>query len=97
MYTHCLSSNRRHNFYLLDDILEALSLTEAQFCVQCPDTHLHQLTASEVMKQLHTHYNGQVSLPQRMKLLPRNSRLKFVPLCTRLQELLNIDIANLDD
>ena len=88
---------RRHNFYLLDDILEALTLTESQFWVQCPNIHLHKMTVSEVLKQLHTHYNGQVSLPQRIRQIPRNSRLKFVPLSSQLQELLNIDVANLDD
>ena len=97
-HAHTYSSiKRRHNFYLLDDILEALTLTESQFWVQCPNIHLHKMTHSEVLKQLHTHYNGQVSLPQRIRQIPRNSRLKFVPLCTQLQELLNIDVANLDD
>ena len=100
--THILSlsfspKKRRHNFYLLDDILEALTLTESQFWVQCPNIHLHKMTVSEVLKQLHTHYNGQVSLPQRIRQIPRNSRLKFVPLSSQLQELLNIDVANLDD
>jgi len=97
--SHLLSlSIRRHNFYLLEDVLEALSLTEAQFREQCPDVCFHKPTVSDVLKQLkHTYYNKQVTVSQRIKTLPRNSRLKFVPVCSQLRELLDIDVANLDD
>lgn len=86
---------RRHNFYILEDLLEELSATESEFLKLCPDVGMLELTVGEFQRRVK--HQCFVSVPERMKSLPKSSKIRFVPLCSRLRELLEIFEENLDD
>ena len=57
-----------------------------------------ELTLAEFQRQLQAPYfNQMVSIPERIRTLPKNAKIKFVPLCNQLRILLGIEIMNLDD
>ena len=57
-----------------------------------------ELTLAEFQRQMEAPYfNLTVSVPERMRTLPKNTTIKFLPLCNQLRMLLGIEIMNLDD
>lgn len=56
------------------------------------------MTVAEFLKCMRRpHYNQQVSIPPYIKSLPRDHKLVFIPVCSQLQERLDIVTENMDD
>lgn len=89
---------RRHNFYLMEDLLQILEIKESEFIEKCIDVNILELTVGEFLHRMKApHFNLQVSVPERIKNLPRKRAIKFVPLCRMLSEMLDIVTENLDN
>lgn len=89
---------RRHNFYLMDDLLEVLQMKEEEFIEKCTDVNILELTVAEFLHRMKApHFNLQVSVPERIKSLPRKRAIKFIPLCSMLSQMLDIVMENLDN
>lgn len=89
---------RRHNFYLLSDLLEELCMTESELRRHCSEISALEMTVGELMSNLkHPHYNRHVSMPTAIKTLPKSKKVKFLPACSQLRSLLDIQTVNLDD
>ena len=92
------SNPRRHNFYLLADLLDALCMTESELRRHCSEISALEMTVGEFLGSLnHRHYNRHVLAPTAVKTMPTNKKIKFVPACSQLQRLLDIQTVNLDD
>ncbi len=74
-------------------------MTEKQFSTYLgPDIRALPMNSLDIVRQLkHAYYNQQVTLPVRLKALPKSAVLKFIPLCSRVRELLSVEVSNLDD
>ncbi len=74
-------------------------MTEPQFYEYLgPNIGTFQLSGSDFSRQLkHPYYNKQLFLSEHLKGLTKSSEIKFIPLCSRLRELLHIAVNNLDD
>ena len=89
---------RRHNFHLLDDVLEELDMNESELYEHCPDIGTLELTIAEFLKRMkHPYYNKQLLVPENLQSCPKTAKIKFIPLCNKLRSLLDIEINNLDD
>ncbi len=89
------SNARRHNFYLLSDLLNALNMNEAQLRQHCSEIAALELTAGEFMFNiLRSDY---VRPPAIIHTMSTNTKMKFLPVCSQLKQLLNIQTVNLDD
>ena len=85
---------------MLEDILKATNTTSQKFFKQFPDIKTLTMTSSQVIEELEleqSYYNKQISLPECINALPKSSELTFIPLCSKLQEFLQIEVHNLDD
>lgn len=88
---------RRHNFHLLEDILEATQMTESQFC-DCigPNIRAFPVSGLDISRQLrHPYYNKQ--LEDHLRPTSKNAVLKFIPICSQVRQMLGIEVNNLDD
>jgi hypothetical protein len=89
---------RRHNFYLMEDLLEMLGMDEEEFIEECHEVNILELTVAEFLHRMKaSHYNLQVSVPERFKSLPRKQPIKFVPLCRMLAKMLDVVTENMDN
>ena len=99
VYNFKLSSGinpRRHNFHLISDILDTLDLTEDKLFKYCDKVLPVEITAAELIHNIESspfHYK----VPDNILALPHNKKLRFLPLCSQLRELLDIQVENLDD
>lgn len=83
---------------MLDELLDNYDLTESEIQGHCSGVHVLELTLAEFQRQMQAPYfNQTVSVPERMRALPKNAKIKFLPLCNQLRTLLGIEIMNLDD
>lgn len=82
----------------MDDLLEALGMTEDQFMSECRDVNILELTVTEFLHRMKVSpYNLQVSVPDKVKALPKKKAIKFVPLCCMLSRMLDILTENMDN
>ena len=82
----------------MDDLLEALQMKESDFIKECDEVNILELTVAEFLHRIKTsHFNLQVPVPDKIKGLPRNKAVKFVPLCQKLSEMLDIEAENMDN
>ena len=89
---------RRHNFYMLSDLLGILEMTEQDLFSELPNISIRELTVSDFHSNLkHPQYNRHVHVPNTGKGNPKTKKVKLVPLCKQLQSLLDITTENLDD
>ena len=92
------SNPRRHNFYLLTDLLDSLCMTESELRHHCSEISALEMTVGEFLRSLsHQHYNKHVLAPTAVTTMPTNKKIKFLPACYQLQRLLDIQAVNLDD
>lgn len=87
---------RRHNFHLISDILNCLDVTEEDLLNYCNNVHPVEFTVAEVLQQIDSSTNCH-KFPESIMSLPHSKKLKFLPLCQQLRELLDITVENLDD
>lgn len=91
-------NSRRHNFYILSDLLKALDMNETELRQHCSEIFALELTVGEVIKNLkHPYYNGHVTLPASISSCSKSTKVKFLPLCSKLRNLLDIKVVSLDD
>ena len=88
---------RRHNFYLLSDVLKALKITESELRKRCHGIRAVELTVDQVISRLRNKFVFGDSLPHGLRNLPSETKVKLVPLCARLRNLFDIEVANMDD
>lgn len=94
---------RRHNFYILTDLLDAFDkMSESQLIGYLTENGIKvwELTVQEFYSNnnfKHPYYNRQVPKPKWGKGNPTTKKLKLVPLCKPVQELLEVQVENLDD
>ena len=89
------SNNPRcHNFHLISDILDTIVYTEKELLEFCDKVVPLELTVAEVLQQVDTSIHR---LPDNIMALPPNKKLRFLPLCSQLRMLLDIQVENLDD
>ena len=82
----------------MEDLLEALEVTEEEFISECHDVNILELTVAEFLHRMKiSTYNLQVLVPERLKDLPRKQPIKFVPLCRMLCHMLDITTENIDN
>ena len=73
-------------------------MNESELRQHCSEISALELTVGEVLKNLkHPYYNGHVSLPASIKSCSKSTKIKFLPLCSQLRQLLDIHVVNLDD
>lgn len=89
---------RRHNFYLLSDVLTRCSIKREQLMRHCGLEKTLAISVSEFQKQLRRNpLNKLVPAPSTMESTGRSAKLEFIPLCNSLRQLLGTELANLDD
>ena len=89
---------RRHNFYLLSDLLGALKMTESELRQHCSEISAVELTVGEILTNFkHSYYNTHVSLPASVGACSKTTKIKFLPLCSQLRNLLDIQVIDLED
>ena len=88
---------RRHNFYLLADVLEALNMTESELRKKCKDIKAMEYSVAELKLHCKKSDNFGDSLPPSLKKLANDTKVKLIPLCAQVQRLLGIDVENMDD
>ena len=99
VYNFKLSSSenpRRHNFHLVSDILNSLDVTEEMLLSYCNKVHHVEFTVAQVLQQMDSSSNCHKP-PLSIMSLPHTKKLKFLPVCQQLRELLDITVENLDD
>ncbi len=89
------SNPRRHNFYLLPDLLEALGMSESQLRQHCSEISALEMTAGEF--SAHVKKSVYVNTPASIMAMPQSTKIKLLPVCSHLRELLDIQTINLDD
>ena len=98
VYNFKLVSNstnpRRHNFHLISDILDSLEITEEELLACCDRVSPLERSVAWVITQLESSYH---KLPEKLMHLPSSKKLRFLPLCSQLRHLLDIEVENLDD
>ena len=73
-------------------------MKESDFIKECDDVNILELTVAEFIHRLKVpHFNLQFSVPDRVKCLPRNRAVKFIPLCQKLSHMLDIVTENMDN
>lgn len=90
---------RRHNFYLLSELLQSLGMTESELRRKfLEEISALEMTVGEFLNNLkHHQYNRHVQVPDDVKGLSKYEKIKFLPVCSQLRELLDIHTVNLDD
>lgn len=81
---------------MISDILSTLDLTEEALLEFCDKVVPLEMTVAEVIQQLESsslHHK----LPDSIMSLPHSRKLRFLPLCSQLRQLLDIQVENLDD
>ncbi len=81
---------------MVTDILNTLDLTEEMLLQFCNQVHPVEYSVREVLDQVNTSENCH-ELSESIAALPLNNKLKFLPLCKQLQDLLDITVENMDD
>ena len=82
----------------MDDLLTTLNMGEKEFIGECHEVNILELTVAEFLHRMKLpHYNVQISVPERIKSMPRKRAIKFVPLCHSLSQMLDIVTENLDN
>ena len=82
----------------MDDLLKTLGLTEEEFIAECHDVNILELTVAEFLHRMKiSPYNLQVSVPEKIKALPKKQAIKFVPLCRMLASMLDVLSENMDN
>ena len=88
---------RSHNFHLISDILDTLDITESQLLEYCDSVRPLELSVAQVLQQLESSNQAFHRLPDSIMSMPHTRKLKFLPLCNQLRQLLDIEVENLDD
>ena len=88
--------HRRHNFYLLSDLLPLCSMNKDQLLKHCGIMKTLKIPVTEFQQQLRLNPLNKFT-PVPSQSLESSTRLEFIPLCIALRQLLDIDVANLDD
>ena len=88
---------RRHNFYLLSDVLSTLNLTESELRKKCKNIKAIEFSVADLKMHCKNSYNFGDYLPPSLKRLANNAKVKLIPVCAQIQSLLGIDIENMDD
>ena len=82
----------------MDDLLKALNMEEKELIEECNEVNILELTVAEFLHRMKLpHYNFQVTVPERIKSMPRKRAIKFVPLCQMVSRMLDIVTENLDN
>lgn len=89
-----LGNPRSHNFHLISDILDTLVYSEEELLEFCDKVVPLELTVAEVLQQVDTSYH---KLLDNIISQPHTKKLRFLPLCSQLRMLLDIEVENLDD
>lgn len=87
---------RSHNFHLISDLLDHLECTESELLSHCSEVEPLEMSVAEVMHQVESS-KGFYQLPDSITAMPHGRRLRFLPLCSQLRQLLGIEVENLDD
>lgn len=88
---------RRHNFHLLNDVLTRLNMTEPELRKKCHGIRAVELTVADIIFRLKSSFKYRESLPSTFKSLPRETKVKLIPLCAQLRCLFDVHVENLDD
>ena len=97
VYNFKLSSGmnpRRHNFHLVSDILDTLKITEQKLYKRCDKVVPLEMTIAKVIEQMESSY---YKIPEQLLHSPMHKKLRFLPICSQLRQLLDIEVENLDD
>lgn len=97
VYNFKLSSGtnpRCHNFHLISDILDSLDITEHKLLKRCDRVVPLEMAVAKIIEQMESSY---YKLPEKVLNSPPQKRLRFLPLCSQLRQLLGIEVENLDD
>ncbi len=89
------SNPRKHNFYLLPELLNALNMNEAELRQHCSEIAALELTMTDFLSCIKQ--SDYVRPPAIITTMSKNTKLKFLPVCSQLQQLLNIQTVDLDD
>lgn len=87
---------RTHNFHLISDILDCLDLSEAELLEYCDKVLPLEMSVAQVVQQMESS-NTSYCLPDSIMAMPHTRKLRFLPLCVQLRQLLDIEVENLDD
>lgn len=90
------SNPRQHNFHLISDILNSLDLTEEELLHYCDGVVPVEFSVADILLQMDSSSTCHKP-PESIMSLPLSKKLRFLPLCDQLRELLDIEVENLDD
>lgn len=88
---------RAHNFHLISDLLDCLEVSEAELLRHCNRVTPYEMTVADFIQQVESSTTVYHKLPDSITAMPYNKRLRFLPLCNQLRQLLDIQVENLDD
>lgn len=86
--------SRRHNFYLLEDIISN-GFSSDQITESLNGLELYKLTIADFVEQISL---SEISfVPIQLRCLPPSDLVELVPQCSGIQNLLNYITENMDD
>lgn len=86
---------RTHNFHLISDILDTLDMNERELLDYCDQVKPLEMSVAQVVQQMES--SNTYQLPDSIMAMPHTRKLRFLPLCSQLRQLLDIEVENLDD
>lgn len=86
---------RTHNFHLISDLLDTLDLSEKELLGYCNQVKPLEMSVAQVLQQMES--CNTYKLPDSIMSMPHTKKLRFLPLCSQLRQLLDIEVENLDD
>ena len=82
----------------MDDLLQELQLTESTFVELCGEVNILELTVAEFVHRMKAPYfNKQFAVPEKVKTLSKKTPIKFIPLCQKVSQMLDIVTENMDN
>lgn len=88
---------RRHNFHLLSDVLKALNISEPELRKKCHGIRAVELTVADIKFRLRNNFMYGDTMPHGLRSLSSDTKVKLIPLCAKLRNLFDIEVANMDD
>ena len=81
----------------MDNLLCELGMTETAFGEICHEVNILEMTAVEFLHRMkEPYFNKQVSVPEKIKSLSKKTPIKFIPLCQKVAQMLDISVENMD-
>ena len=93
-----LVSFRRHNFHILDDVLEHLDTEKETLLSHLGEVNTFSISIGEFIAQVKSNQlTKSAKILKELKSVDKSSKLELIPLSSALRNLMSIEVENIDD